>query len=542
MSKAKKQLHSSSFEKKTSPGSIYALPYTRVSSDRQAKEGHGLDSQELRCKQYIQSLGYTLGPTFSDTASGGGDYNKREGVNELIKYIDQYPHRMFVVVVDDLSRIARDTKAYLALKESLKNRGVEFKSPNFNFDDSPEGEYIETITAAGNDLHRKVNRRQVIQKQKARLDAGYWSFGPKRGYIHIKDPKHGKLAVPSKDGLEILKPALEAFANGTFVRQIDLCRHLVEKGFWKTRSPKKYIYVLSLILRDPFYTGDIEYRAWEVERRKGQHEGLISLETFDLIQKRIRKEEMGTRIRIDIRPEFPQRGLMLCDHCGDHLTAGLSRGRKGKRYGYYVCHNGDCPFYGKSIKTEEVEKQFNTLLKQNTLKATVGKLVQAVFDKVWDQEVDSLKQQSVKAQQDETELKVKARELTDLIIRARTEAMRRMYETQAEDVANQLEGFGGSAVEIDLAIPYRTALDKSIGLLKKPHVVWEKLSPQEQQQLFYFIFEQKLRYNQETGYRTAQIPHATRLFEEFAAGNTNDVEMGEVESPSETEPDNTLQV
>ena len=132
----------------------------------------------------------------------------------------------------------------------------------------------------------------------------------------------------------------------------------------------------------------------------------------------------------------------------------------------------------------------------------------------------------MKAQQDETELKERAKQLTKLIIGARTDAMRKMYETQAEDVANQLEDFDGQVVQIDLAIPYRTALDKSIGLLKKPHIVWEKLSTQEQQQLFYFIFEQKLRYNQETGYRTAQIPHATRLFEEFVAENTNDVEVG----------------
>ena len=181
-----------------------------------------------------------------------------------------------------------------------------------------------------------------------------------------------------------------------------------------------------------------------------------------------------------------------------------------------------------------IEKQFNDLLKQNTLKAPVGKLVKVVFDKVWDQEVDSLKQQSAKAQQDETELKEKAQQLTDLIIKAKTEAMRKMYEAQAEDIANKLEGFDGDVVKIDLSIPYRTALDKSVGLLKKPHIVWEKLSTQEQQQLFYFIFEQKLRYNQETGYRTAQIPHATRLFEEFVAENTNDVEMGRLNSRLET--------
>ena len=91
-----------------------------------------------------------------------------------------------------------------------------------------------------------------------------------------------------------------------------------------------------------------------------------------------------------------------------------------------------------------------------------------------------------RAHQDETELKDKARDLTNLIIRAKTDAMRKMYEIQAEDVANQLENFDGQVIEIDPSVPYRTALNKSIGLLKKPHIVWEKLSTQEQQQLFYF--------------------------------------------------------
>ena len=31
--------------------------------------------------------------------------------------------------------------------------------------------------------------------------------------------------------------------------------------------------------------GDIEYPIWEVSRRRGKHEGIISAETFDLIQK-----------------------------------------------------------------------------------------------------------------------------------------------------------------------------------------------------------------------------------------------------------------
>ena len=280
----------------------YALIYCRVSSEKQRTEGHGLDAQEARCREYSEKKSLTIQENYVylERATGAGTSEESRALQmKIIQDIDKHPFRNFAVVIDDLSRIARDTKGYLSFKEKLKTRGVNFMSPNFQFDDTPEGDYIETVVTAGNELQRKVNRRQVIQKQKARLEAGYWPFGAKKGYTMIKDPQHGKLCVPNKEA-EIIKEGFELFANGTIVRKIDLCQFMVDKGFWKNQYACAYINKVTEILSNPFYVGDIEYPAWEVSRRKGHHQGIISEETFNLIQKRIARNGLARTIRADI--------------------------------------------------------------------------------------------------------------------------------------------------------------------------------------------------------------------------------------------------
>jgi hypothetical protein len=100
-----------------------------------------------------------------------------------------------------------------------------------------------------------------------------------------------------------------------------------------------------------------------------------------------------------------------------------------------------------------------------------------------------------------------------------------VYEAQLEDLGKELEQLTENlSTETDLNIPYRTALDKAVGLLKSPYIIWQNLSVEEQHRFFYFIFEEKLAYNQKTGYRTEKSSNAVRLFENFVAENNQDVE------------------
>lgn len=537
-----KQNKNSSFGKTGTSAyeSMQGLVYARVSSKRQEIEGSGLQSQENRCIKDLATVGVPYVKTFRDSYTGGGDFMKRPAMREMLTYIDANPHKRYVVDFDDLKRFARDVEFHIKLRAAFKARDVVLRCLNYNFDDSPEGRFSETIMAAQAELERHQNRRQVIQKQKARLEAGYWTFGSKKGYVMTRDPMHGKLAVPHTTEAPALKKALEGFSTGEFVRRIDACKFLFGKKFFKV-PPEKYIHRFTLLVKDPFYAGFIEYPSWEVSRRPGHHKAIISLETFQMNQKRLGKEAFNKRIRMDITPDFPLRGLLICAGCNEHLTSGWSTGRP-KAYAYYVCHNKLCPFYGKSLRKKDVEGQFETLLKRQGLRPEIEKMIRVVFDRVWNKVLSSLHENSALLLQERKALEKKAKQLTEMIIGAKSESLKRVYEAQLEETAKKIEEWEEQSIEgVDLTIPYRTALAKAVGLLRNPYSIWENLEVSEKQKLFYFIFEQKLPYAIKEGYRTTEIACATRLFEDFATQNPRDVEMIGVEPMSKMNPPDRLQ-
>ena len=533
MSKARRQrvIHSPSNSNEGRVGLVYA----RVSSKRQEVEGSGLESQEGRCIKELARLGVTHDKTFLDSASGGGDFLNRPAMKALLEYIDTNPHKKFVLIFDDLSRFARDVFFHIKLRAEFRKRDVTLKCLNYNFDESEEGEFAELIFAGKAELDRKQNRRQVIQKQKSRLEMGYWAFGARKGYKMHKNPIHGKILTPKEPEAEILSQALNGFANGTFPRLIDACRFLVAQGFWTKQSPEKYIDKFKEIVMDSVYAGYIEYPAWEVARRKGHHEALISSEVFELNQKRLRNVTFAKRIRIDISSDFPLRGLLACSECQSQITSAWSKGRT-KSYAYYMCHNKKCSCYGKSIPKDLIEKQFKVLLKKHKLRKEISDVIGCVFESVWQEEKKlvelNLSQHDAKID----ELKRQASDLTKLILSTKTETVQRAYENQLELVQEELEKLeNASGRVIDWDIPYRTALDKSTKLLRSPYSIWTSLDVLEQQKAFPFLFEEKLQYSKKAGYRTDKILSTTMLFEEFVATNSLDVEMVEIESTSEND-------
>lgn len=503
----------------------HGLVYPRVSSKRQELEGHGRESQEERCKSDLETIDVPFEKSFPDTYTGGGDFMNRPAMRAMLAYIDANPHKKFVVVFDDLKRFARDTVFHLKLRSTFKARGVILRCLNYNFDDSPEGMFVETVLAAGNELERHQNRRQVVQKMKARLDMGYWPFAGRRGYDMIKNPLHGRLHVANKEDGAHMREALEGFASGRLLRKVDFARFLYERGFWKKskRTAEDFSDEASVILGDIFHAGYIEYLPWGVARRKGQHKGIISLETFELIQKRLHREETRSRVRIDISPEFPLRGLLLCSGCSNKLTGAISKGRS-KMYSYYYCVQKGCLLYAKALSKADVERDFRNLLQHNRLKADVDELLRLTFDRVWREEVHDLKRQQLLREQQRQGLKEKVRELSELARTTRSDEVRRAYEEQIEETLREIKRDGSADTKHDLGVPYRTALDKSTALLKNPVTIWDKVGVIEKHRLFFFLFDKKLEYTKGYGYRTANELSTVRLFEEFVDSNSDDVD------------------
>ena len=102
-----------------------ALIYARVSTKGQSEEGHGLESQETRCRQYAEAQGLEEAAGFPDTITGGGDFMQRPGMVALLSFIDAQPGERFTVIFDDLKRASRDTRAFLDLRDAMLDMANE---------------------------------------------------------------------------------------------------------------------------------------------------------------------------------------------------------------------------------------------------------------------------------------------------------------------------------------------------------------------------------------------------------------------------------
>lgn len=151
-----------------------ALIYCRVSDKKQLK-GSGLASQEHRCLAHAKQRLYTVEETFLESVSGGLTITERPALQEMLRYLDRQKNsgKNYVVVFDDHKRFSRQTEQHLRLKRELSSRNARVEYLNFTVEDTPEGNFIDTMLAAQAQLEREQIGRQTRQKTTARLEKGF---------------------------------------------------------------------------------------------------------------------------------------------------------------------------------------------------------------------------------------------------------------------------------------------------------------------------------------------------------------------------------
>ncbi|MEP3198221.1 MAG: recombinase family protein [Lentilitoribacter sp.] len=372
-----------------------ALIYSRVSTKKQT-QGTGLQSQEHRCREHAERLGLDVEAVFPDDVSGGGDFMKRPGMVALLAYLDAQSGGEYVVIFDDLKRFARDTEFHLKLRKELSARNATVECPNFKFEDTPEGKFIETVFAAHGELEREQNRRQIIQKMKARVEQGFWVFQAPVGFAYEKSKSGGKILVRDEPLASIVQEAIEGFAIGRFQSQVEVQRFLEAQPAFPKDLPNGKIraFKITRLLTKPVYAGYVHSEKWNISMREGRHEGLVSKRTFERVQDRLNATGLAPA-RKDIREDFILRGFVQCADCGGALTSCWSKSKTGRHHPYYRCYDKSCAQYGKSIRRDDMEGQFVDILKsmqpRDSLKNNIAKLFRMAWDMRLAQSKDHLK-------------------------------------------------------------------------------------------------------------------------------------------------------
>jgi DNA invertase Pin-like site-specific DNA recombinase len=304
-------MNNTAYDIKEAPAT--ALIYCRVSSKKQKVDGTGLQSQEHRCLAHAAQRRYAVEKVFLESVSGGLDIAERPAMTELLRYLDSRKKlgNRYVVIFDDNKRFARQTEVHIKLRRELEMRGARVEYLNFMIEDSPEGTFIDTMLAAQAQLEREQIGRQTKQKTRARLERGYWTFRAPVGYKYVSSKRGGKELVIDQPLASIVKEALEGFASCRFATQAEVKRFLESQPSYPKDMPNGELRTetVARLMRKVLYAGYLEAPEWNIARRKANHEGIISLETFERVQSR-RDGNSHLLARKDIHQDFVMRGAV----------------------------------------------------------------------------------------------------------------------------------------------------------------------------------------------------------------------------------------
>ena len=292
---------------------------------------------------------------------------------------------------------------------------------------------------------------------------------------------------------------------------------------------EKYIETTKSILTQPFYAGFVEFSKWEVEKRQGIHTALVSPELFEAVQRKIHRPANVSKVRQDIHSDFPLRGCVNCAYCGGKLTGAWSKGKKAL-YPYYFCQNRECPLKGSTIRKKDLEDKFNELLAKMTTDDDIIELAKVVFMDAKERDEKELVNERKTGEKRKQELEDEIDRYMVLAGKAKVMSVIAQYEKKIEKLADELEGLESDAVaDYDYGVPYRTALDKVMGVLKNPYITWIDYDVFEQQKFFNFLFEENLSYDKKEGYRTPKYTVLKRVLEQIEHSGSGNVEMVGIE-------------
>ncbi|HMT26900.1 MAG TPA: recombinase family protein [Candidatus Absconditabacterales bacterium] len=496
-----------------------AIIYCRVSSKGQL-EGGGLNSQEVACRQYCERNGYSVINVFQD-AFTGGDLD-RPGLNKLFEFIDvtnkENPDKpVNVFVVDDISRIARDYQVHLELTKGLVKRGVKYETVNMKFEDTPAGKMIEGIMAIYSEYFRRNNQHQVINRQEARLLDGYRPRDYPLGYKTEKAPVGGKILVQDEPNASIIQEALLGYANGLLNSVKEVAHFLEKKGLDLRRYKKKrkdttkvHTSLAQRILTNILYAGYIEYKRItrdkdgivkkqrDVSLRKGKHEGLIDLETYQKIQEKLLGKRPYTHETKIINDEYPLRGFIICGCCELLFTSGKSRSRNGKQIPYYQ-FNKKCIHSGKSIQAVKLHTAMNEELQKLGIDKQFLGFMKILISQEYEQRKQDKKLSTKNIQKDIDKSQGEIDNLLNSLASSSSSIVQKKIEQKIEECELKRLKLTEQLKQIETSIEITKVLDLAFEILSNPYYIRKNGTIDQKQMLLRLLFSKKIPIDFSTG-------------------------------------------
>lgn len=360
--------------------------YARVSTDRDEQQS----SYETQVSYYENMIreraDWNFVNVYTDEGISGTSTAHREGFKQMIQ--DALDHKIDLIITKSVSRFARNTVDSLTTIRELKEHNVEvyFEKENiWTFDG--KGELLLTIMSSLAQEESRSISENVKWGARKKYEEGTYKipYGNLMGYTRAED---GGVKIVEEEA-EVVRLIFRMFLEGS--TYTDIKNYLESQGI-KTKFGKDVWQrsVIKDMLTNEKYKGDLilqkvytpDFITKKQVKNKGaipsyyisnSHEGIISVEDFDKVQKLIkeRKYRYGKE-RLGCNTPFPFSHRVQCATCKSWYTRSVATQRSKKKVPGWICwknkYESDqrCPSHRiqESVLEEEFVNALNELLLQ----------------------------------------------------------------------------------------------------------------------------------------------------------------------------------
>ena len=328
------------------------VAYMRVSTEKQAEEGNGLDSQKRDILAWAGKNEYVIKEWYVDDGYTGSNMN-RPALQRLIS--DCYAKKIKNVIAFKLDRLSRSMIDGLYIIEKIfMPNGVTFKCvhDSVNYDSPMEQAYTQMMA-----VFAQLDKNTMLLRMRGgmleRVKQGYWMGGGRTPICYNYNAETGILEIIPEEA-EKANAALDMYIAGATDKEIQ------ETFGYSTES------LVPKILTSVANIGMIPYKG---EVYQGLHQPVFTKEKFEL-GLRVRESRKAKRY---VKTEQLLTGLLYCGDCGCAMR--YQKWNNGN-YRIYCCsrnkslyylpnHNTDCK--NKLYWASDIDKQVEDEIKKISL-------------------------------------------------------------------------------------------------------------------------------------------------------------------------------
>jgi len=238
--------------------------------------------------------------------------------------------------------------------------------------------------------------------------------------------------------------------------------------------------------------------------------------------------------RKDIKIAFPLRGFIKCETCDKELTGSLSKGRSNL-YPYYRCNNNLCSNYGKSIKTNQVHKDFVSILIKLSPKQELMELFKAIMIDVYNKRISAQQSNKNDLLSKTNKLDTEINACLDKLLKSASETVNKALEKRIEELEQEKNILNETIKSKERTnYNFETALKMAIDFMKNLGSNWENGTFEDQRLIIDLAFQCKITYKKDLGFGTVDSALPLKVFTLSGDNGSSLVEMPGFEPGSAT--------